>query len=48
MEGKPIRCYTDDDKIPIAQKNDVLIVWDGSIVKQQQDFKALLVQQSQH
>jgi type I restriction enzyme S subunit len=33
MEGKPIRCYTDDDKIPIAQKNDVLIVWDGSIGK---------------
>jgi type I restriction enzyme, S subunit len=32
MEGKPIRNYT-DDKIPTAQKNDVLIVWDGSIGK---------------
>ena len=33
MEGKPIRAYTDDEGIPVASKDDVLIVWDGSIGK---------------
>ncbi len=33
MEGKPIRNYTDDAKVPLASKEDVLIVWDGSIGK---------------
>ncbi len=33
MEGKPIRSYTDDIRVPIANPNDVLIVWDGSIGK---------------
>lgn len=33
IEGKPIRSYTDDVSVPIANKDDVLIVWDGSIGK---------------
>ena len=33
MEGRPIRSYTNDPKVPIAKEKDVLIVWDGSIGK---------------
>ena len=33
MEGKPVRAYTNDENIPVANENDVLIVWDGSIGK---------------
>lgn len=33
MEGKPIRNYTNEENMPIADKGDVLIVWDGSIGK---------------
>lgn len=33
MEGKPIRAFTNDEKVPVANEDDVLIVWDGSIGK---------------
>lgn len=33
MEGKPIRSYTNDTTVPVANPNDVLVVWDGSIGK---------------
>ena len=33
MEGKSIRAYTDDKKVPVANENDILIVWDGSVGK---------------
>ncbi len=33
MEGKKIRYYTNDSNIPRVTKNDVLLVWDGSIGK---------------
>jgi type I restriction enzyme S subunit len=33
MEGKPARFFTDDSKMVVANKNDVLVVWDGSIGK---------------
>jgi type I restriction enzyme S subunit len=33
MEGKKVRAYTKDKNVPVANKNDVLIVWDGSIGK---------------
>ncbi len=33
MEGNPIRKYTNDHNVPIANEKDVLIVWDGSIGK---------------
>jgi type I restriction enzyme S subunit len=33
MEGKPARYFTDDPKVTVASKDDVLVVWDGSIGK---------------
>ena len=33
MEGKTVRAFTNDEKVPIANEDDVLIVWDGSIGK---------------
>ncbi len=33
MEGKPVRAYTNDQSVPLVKKNDVLLVWDGSIGK---------------
>ena len=33
MEGKSIRAFTNDKKVPVANENDILIVWDGSIGK---------------
>jgi len=33
LEGKPARTFTNDPKIPRANKEDVLLVWDGSIGK---------------
>ncbi len=33
MEGKKIRSYTNDNSVPMVTKNDVLLVWDGSIGK---------------
>ena len=33
MEGKPIRNYTNDQKVSIITENEVLLVWDGSIGK---------------
>ena len=33
LEGKQIRNYTNDVLCPVANKSDVLIVWDGSIGK---------------
>jgi type I restriction enzyme S subunit len=33
MEGKGIRSYTNDEKVPVVNKEDVLLVWDGSIGK---------------
>jgi len=33
MEGKPVRYFTNDPKVTIASKEDVLVVWDGSIGK---------------
>ena len=33
MEGKQVRAYTKDKNVPVADENDVLIVWDGSIGK---------------
>ena len=33
MEGHPARYYTDDEKVPVASKEDILVVWDGSIGK---------------
>jgi type I restriction enzyme, S subunit len=33
MEGNPIRHYTNDRKVPLCSKDDVLLVWDGSIGK---------------
>lgn len=33
LEGKPPRYFTDDPKITLASKDDVLVVWDGSIGK---------------
>ncbi len=33
MEGRPVRYYADDKGLPIASKEDVLVVWDGSIGK---------------
>jgi len=33
MEGKQVRAYTKDNNVPVADENDVLIVWDGSIGK---------------
>jgi type I restriction enzyme S subunit len=33
MEGKKIRYYTNDFSVPLANKKDVLLVWDGSIGK---------------
>jgi type I restriction enzyme S subunit len=42
MEGKPIRKYTNDENVPIADKNDVLIVWDGSIGKTATNIKGAI------
>lgn len=33
LEGKPARAFTNDPKVPRASKEDVLLVWDGSIGK---------------
>jgi Restriction endonuclease S subunits len=33
LEGKPVRMFTNDPKVPRARKEDVLLVWDGSIGK---------------
>ena len=33
LEGKPIRAFTNDLKVPRSNKTDVLLVWDGSIGK---------------
>ncbi|HOW43161.1 MAG TPA: restriction endonuclease subunit S [Candidatus Omnitrophota bacterium] len=33
LEGKPARSFTNDPKVPRAKKEDVLLVWDGSIGK---------------
>lgn len=33
LEGKPARAFTNDPKVPRANKEDVLLVWDGSIGK---------------
>jgi type I restriction enzyme S subunit len=33
MEGKPPRYFTDDQKVTVAGKDEVLVVWDGSIGK---------------
>jgi len=33
MEGKPVRAYTNDPKVSVVNKGDVLLVWDGSIGK---------------
>lgn len=33
MEGKPARYFTNDSKVTVAEKEDVLVVWDGSIGK---------------
>lgn len=33
LEGRPPKGYTNDSHIPIAKKDDVLMVWDGSIGK---------------
>jgi len=33
LEGKPARAFTNDPKVPRANKKDVLLVWDGSIGK---------------
>jgi type I restriction enzyme, S subunit len=33
LEGKPARAFTNDSKVPRANKEDVLLVWDGSIGK---------------
>ena len=33
LEGKPARAFTNDPKVPRAAKEDVLLVWDGSIGK---------------
>ena len=33
LEGKPARTFTNDPKVPRANKEDVLLVWDGSIGK---------------
>ena len=33
MEGKGIRSFTNDEKVPIVNLEDVLVVWDGSIGK---------------
>jgi len=33
MEGKPIRAYTNDNSVQLIHRNDVLLVWDGSIGK---------------
>lgn len=33
LEGKPARAFTNDPKVPRARKEDVLLVWDGSIGK---------------
>jgi len=33
LEGKPVRAFTNDPKVPRATKKDVLLVWDGSIGK---------------
>jgi len=33
MEGGAVRKYTNDQKVPIVEKDEVLLVWDGSIGK---------------
>src|SRR3989338_5630329 len=33
LEGNPTRAFTNDPKVPRANKEDVLLVWDGSIGK---------------
>ena len=33
MEGKPVRYFTEDPSVSLVTKNDVLLVWDGSIGK---------------
>jgi type I restriction enzyme, S subunit len=33
MEGKPIRYYTNDPYVSLVTKEDILLVWDGSIGK---------------
>ena len=33
LEGKTIRAYTNDSSVPMVNKDDVLLVWDGSIGK---------------
>ena len=33
IEGKAIRSYTNDNSVRMVSKNDVLLVWDGSIGK---------------
>jgi type I restriction enzyme, S subunit len=33
MEGRPVRFYTNDEAVPQVNKEDVLLVWDGSIGK---------------
>jgi type I restriction enzyme, S subunit len=33
MEGNPARYFTGDPKVTVASKDDVLVVWDGSIGK---------------
>lgn len=33
LEGKPVRAFTNDPKVPRAREEDVLLVWDGSIGK---------------
>lgn len=33
MEGRPARHFTDDSKITVASKDEVLVVWDRSIGK---------------
>jgi type I restriction enzyme, S subunit len=42
LEGNPIRNYTNDKEIVIVNKNDVLLVWDGSIGKSGFGFNGAL------
>jgi type I restriction enzyme, S subunit len=42
MEGKPPRLFTNDKSVPIADSDDVLIVWDGSIGKTAKGLKGAI------
>lgn len=42
MEDKQVRAYTKDKNVPVADENDVLIVWDGSIGKTATGIKGVI------